>query len=100
MDTTTKIWTYDQTINATIKKWTPKIKIRYFFGKISLSKRMKNPSYNQVMDVKDQDMDVTTKIWTLRPRYGRFNQDMDITTKIWTLRPRYGHYDQDMDVTN
>ena len=67
---------------------------------------MKNPSYNQVMNVKDQDMDVSTKIWTLRPRYGRYklryvcnDQDRDVTTKIWTLRPRYGRYNQDMYVT-
>jgi len=33
----------------------------------------------------DQDMDVTTKI-------GRYDQDMDVTTKIWTLQPRHGHY--------
>ncbi len=40
---------------------------------------MKNPSYNQVMDVKDQDMDVKTKIWTFQPRYGHYDQDMDVT---------------------
>ena len=40
---------------------------------------MKNPSYNQVMDVKDQDMDVKTKIWTFQPRYGHYDQDIDVT---------------------
>ena len=50
------------------------------------------------MDVKDQYMDVTTKIWTLKARFGRYDQDMDATTKNWTFRPRYGCYAQEMDV--
>ena len=38
------------------------------------------------MDVKDQYMDVTTKIWTLQPRTGRFDQDMDVMPKKWMLK--------------
>ena len=108
MDATTEIWTLrprnrrnDQEMDITTKTWTlqPRYgrmtklltlrsrngrqRLRYdnFFEKYRLLKTVviKKDEITKLWTLK-------TKIWTLRPRYGRFNQDMDITTKIWTLQ--------------
>ena len=43
--------------------------------------------YYDASEIRTKYLDISTKIWISRPKYGNHDQNMDITTKIWKSRP-------------